>query len=107
MDKVVKAMIDSYICQLNAGKGPEDDGYREPSAEYMVITRDKGIFIMPLECYQKLGVRKRAKLESGANEIYRVKWERHTRQPAERMKPEEMACAKWKEHIMARFNRVD
>ena len=75
MDKVVKAMIDNYRWQLNGVKKPGDKGYRDPPTDYVVITRDCGIFIMPMERYRKLGIRKKAKLERGASEIYRVRWE--------------------------------
>lgn len=75
MDEKVKAMIDNYRRQLNGMKKPGDKGYQEPSTDYVVITRDCGIFIMPWDCYRKLGVRKKAKLELGANEIYQVRWE--------------------------------
>ncbi len=52
---------------------PEDNSYREPPEEFVVVENRKGLTVLPQKEYQKMGVRKKGKLEKAAIRVYRVK----------------------------------
>ena len=88
MDDSIKRLVDEFNWQRNTrvtirnGRmmvrtlSPEDKDYREPVTEFMIIERRNGACVLPVEEYQKLSKTKKAKLEKGALEVYRLAEER-------------------------------